>query len=76
MMENMQKFNKVKIDKGLYVDSTRIEGLTDVKISSSVEKISEVTIKFFCKVDGLDNILEPYLFNNDPEASERKNIKL
>lgn len=60
----MPKLNKVKIDNGLYIDGTRINGITDVAINSNVDNFSEVTINFFCKVDGLDNVVDPnpYMF--------------
>ncbi|SFE41045.1 hypothetical protein SAMN04487887_11216 [Enterococcus casseliflavus] len=55
----MPKLNEVKIDNGLYIDGTRIDSLIDIQIKSYVQNVSEVTIKFFCKVDGLDNIVDP-----------------
>ena len=55
----MPKLNEVKIDNGLYIDGNRIDGITDVVINSTVNNFSEVTIKLFCKVDGLDNIVDP-----------------
>lgn len=55
----MPKLNEVKIDNGLYIDGTRINGVTDVVINSNVDSFSEITIKLFCKVDGLDNIVDP-----------------
>jgi hypothetical protein len=60
----MPKLNEVKIDNGLYIDGTRINGVTDVVINSNVDNFSEVTIKLICKVDGLDNIIDPnpYMF--------------
>lgn len=55
----MPKLNEVKIDNGLYIDGTRIDSLIDIEIKSYVQNVSEVTIKLFCKVDGLDNIVDP-----------------
>lgn len=55
----MPKLNEVKIDNGLYIDGTRIDSLIDIQIKSYVQNVSEVTIKLFCKVDGLDNIVDP-----------------
>lgn len=55
----MPKLNKVKIDNELYIDGTRINGVTDVAINSNLDNFSEVTIKLLCKVDGLDNIVDP-----------------
>ena len=48
--------NLVKLDNGLYIDEKRIDFVTDVKIESSIDEYSEVTVKFYAKVDGLDNI--------------------
>lgn len=58
----MPKLNKVSISNGLFVDGTKINGLTDVDIKSSVDNISEVTLKFYGIIDGLDNIQETYKF--------------
>lgn len=46
----------VKLDNGLYIDEKRINLITDVKIESSIDEYSEVTVKFYAKIDGLDNI--------------------
>ncbi|WP_234981380.1 hypothetical protein [Enterococcus gallinarum] len=58
----MSKLNKVSISNGLFVDGTKINGLTDIKIESSVDGVSEVTLKFYGIIDGLDNIQETYQF--------------
>lgn len=58
----MPKLNKVSISKGLFVDGTKINGLTDINIESSVDNISVVTMKFYGIIDGLDNIQETYQF--------------
>lgn len=60
----MPKLNQVKIDNGVYIDGTRIDGLIDVGVKSNVHNVSEVTIKLICKVEGLDNIVDPnpYMF--------------
>ena len=58
----MSKLNKVSISNGLFVDGTKIYGLTDFKIESSVDGVSEVTLKFYGIIDGLDNIQETYQF--------------
>lgn len=62
----MPELSTVKIDNGLYIDETRINGLVDVDIKSNVDNVSEVTIKLYCKIEGLDNIVEPepYKFEN------------
>jgi len=46
----------VKLDNGLYIDEKRIDFVTDVKIRSSVDEYSKVTVEFYAKIDGLDNI--------------------
>lgn len=58
----MPKLNKVSISNGLFIDGTRVDGLTDINIESSVDNISEVTLKFYGIIDGLDNIQETYKF--------------
>lgn len=74
----MPKLNEVRIDNGLYIDGTRIDGVTDVAINSNVDNFSEVTIKLFCKVDGLDNIVDPnpYRFRaKEPKRHYKPNRK-
>lgn len=56
----MSKLNKVSFNNGLFVDGTKINGLTVVDIKSSVDNISEVTLKFYGIINGLDNIQETY----------------
>ncbi|WP_368265776.1 hypothetical protein [Enterococcus faecium] len=58
----MSKLNTLSISKGLFVDGTKINGLTDIDIKSGVENISEVTMRLYCVIDGLDNIQETYKF--------------
>ncbi|MEB8400988.1 hypothetical protein NGG61_13760 [Enterococcus casseliflavus] len=58
----MPKLNKVSISNGLFVDGTKINGLTDIDIKSSVDSVSEVTLKFYGIIEGLDNIQETYKF--------------
>ncbi|MBS7181507.1 hypothetical protein [Enterococcus gallinarum] len=70
----MSKLNKVSINNGLYVDSTKINGLTDVEVKSSVDNISEVTLKFYGIIDGLDNIQETYKFET-PKRPYKPNRK-
>ncbi|HGZ2470679.1 TPA: hypothetical protein ACOITX_000225 [Enterococcus faecalis] len=48
--------NLIKIDDGIFIDGTRIDGLTNVEIHSGIDNISEITLTFFCTVDGLDNV--------------------
>nr|DAG83786.1 MAG TPA: hypothetical protein [Caudoviricetes sp.] len=70
----MSKLNKVSISNGLFVDGTKINGLTDVDIKSSVDNISEVTLKFYGIIDGLDNIQETYQFK-EPKKTYKPNRK-
>ena len=70
----MSKLNKVSISNGLFVDGTKINGLTDVDIKSSVDNISEVTMKFYGIIDGLDNIQETYQFK-EPKKTYKPNRK-
>lgn len=58
----MPKLNKVSISNGLFIDGTKINGLTDIDIKSSVDNFSEVTLKFYGIIEGLDNIQETYKF--------------
>ena len=61
----------VKLDNGLYIDEKRIESVTDVRIKSSVDEYSKVTVEFYAKIDGLDNIeMEQPKF---VEVKEQKN---
>lgn len=64
----MPKLNKVSISNGLFVDGTKINGLTDINIESSVDNVSEITMKFYGIIDGLDNIQETYQFK-EPEKN-------
>jgi len=70
----LPKLNKVSISNGLLVDGTKINGLTDVDIKSSVDNISEVTLKFYGIIDGLDNIQETYQFK-EPKKTYKPNRK-
>lgn len=70
----MPKLNKVSINKGLFVDGTKINGLTDINIESSVGNVSSVTMKFYGIIDGLDNIQETYQFK-EPEKTYKPNRK-
>lgn len=70
----MPKLNKVSISNGLFVDGTKINGLTDIKIESSVNDVSEVTLKFYGIIDGLDNIQETYQFK-EPKKTYKPNRK-
>ncbi|MDG4966266.1 hypothetical protein OGZ37_06705 [Lactococcus lactis] len=47
--------NVIKIDNGIWIDDKRIDYLKDVKIHSSVDNISEITVTFLGKISGLDD---------------------
>ncbi|MDB1685560.1 hypothetical protein [Enterococcus durans] len=64
----MPKLNKVSISNGLFIDGTRVDGLTDINIESSVDNVSAITMKFYGIIDGLDNIQETYQFK-EPEKN-------
>ncbi|MFB8588870.1 hypothetical protein ACFC53_03370 [Enterococcus casseliflavus] len=70
----MPKLNKVSISNGLFIDGTRVAGLTDINIESSVDNVSEVTLKFYGIIDGLDNIQETYAFET-PKPPYKPNRK-
>ncbi|WP_430600913.1 hypothetical protein IGI84_001222 [Enterococcus sp. DIV0008] len=64
----MPKLNKVSISNGLFIDGTRVNGLTDINIESSVGDVSAVTMKFYGIIDGLDNIQETYQFKENKKT--------
>ncbi|MCA6746844.1 hypothetical protein [Enterococcus lactis] len=70
----MSKLNKVSINNGLFVDGVKINGLMDVDIKSSVDNISEVTLKFYGIINGLDDIQETYQFK-EPKKTYKPNRK-
>ncbi|MFZ4867440.1 hypothetical protein ACOYX3_06540 [Enterococcus entomosocium] len=70
----MPKLNKVSISNGLFIDGTKINGLTDIDIKSSVDNVSEVTLKFYGIIEGLDNIQETYKFEA-PKKTYKPNRK-
>ena len=41
----MPKLNKVSISNGLFIDGTRVDGLTDINIESSVDNVSAITME-------------------------------
>lgn len=71
----MSKLNRVSINNGLFVDGAKINGLTDVDIKSSVDNISEVTLKFYGIINGLDDIQETYQFIKEPKKTYKPNRK-
>lgn len=70
----MPKLNRVSISNGLFIDGTRVDGLTDINIESSVDDVSAVTMKFYGIIDGLDNIQETYQFET-PKRPYKPNRK-
>jgi len=70
----LSKLNKVSINNGLFVDGVKINGLTDVDIKSSIDNISEVTLKFYGIINGLDDIQETYQFK-EPKKTYKPNRK-
>ncbi|SEU00736.1 hypothetical protein SAMN04487821_1466 [Enterococcus malodoratus] len=46
----------LKLSDGVYLDGNKIEGIKAINIDSSVSKVSEVTLKFFCQIEGVDYI--------------------
>jgi len=44
------------LSDGVYLDGNKIEGIKEINIDSSVSKVSEVTLKIVCQVEGVDNI--------------------
>lgn len=70
----MPKLNKVSISNGLFVDGTKINGLSDINIESSVDNVSAVTMKFYGIIDGIDNIQETYQFET-PKRPYKPNRK-
>ncbi len=52
---NFNSLNKLKIkDKKIHLNESVIDNLKDVSIKSDADNISEVTITFYAKVEGLD----------------------
>ena len=70
----MPKLNKVSISNGLFIDGTRVDGLTDINIESSMKHVGEQDLNFYGIIDGLDNIQETYQFK-EPEKTYKPNRK-
>lgn len=62
-------FNEVKIDDGLIINGERLNHLKDLEIKSGLDNLSEVTVTFYGKIDGLDNIKEEFSFNATGEIN-------
>ncbi|WP_170275143.1 hypothetical protein [Lactococcus lactis] len=70
-------FNQIKIDNGLIVNEKKLKHLKNVEIKTGLDNLSEITVTFYGKVDGLDNLKENnevYSFKLKEEA-EGKSIK-
>ena len=51
-------FNQIKIDNGLIVNEKKLKHLKNVEIKTGLDNLSEITVTFYGKVDGLDNLKE------------------
>lgn len=62
--------NVIKVDNGIWIDGTKIACLQKIKIDSSADSISEVTLTLACKVEGLDiksdEVIDSKLKKNTP----------
>lgn len=70
-------FNQIKIDNGLIVNEKKLKHLKNIEIKTGLDNLSEITVTFYGKVDGLDNLKENnevYSFNLKEEA-KGKSIK-
>ncbi|MGE8037805.1 hypothetical protein [Lysinibacillus sp. NPDC093692] len=47
-------YDVVSLENGFFINGMEVENLIDVSIKSDVNNISEVTVKFYAKVKGLD----------------------
>lgn len=47
-------YDVVSLENGFFINGMEVEKLIDVTIKSDVNNISEVTVKFYAKVKGLD----------------------
>jgi len=55
----MTEPTKVEIkENGVYIENQHIPTLLDVKIHSTVENVSEVTLTFMAEIKGLDVVRE------------------
>lgn len=55
-------FNEIKIDNGLIVNGKKLKHLKNVEINSGLDNVSEITVTFYGKIGGLDNLKEEYGF--------------
>lgn len=69
MKENF--FNEIKIDKGLIVNGKELKHLKNIEIKSGLDNLSEITVTFYGKIDGLDNLKEGYSFKTSGEINAK-----
>lgn len=48
--------NRISIKDGVYINGVEVTALKEVDIHSDVDNVSEVTLKFLAKVEGLDTV--------------------
>jgi hypothetical protein len=67
-------YNDVKIGEGLIINGERLNHLKELEIKSGLDNLSEVTVTFYGKIDGLDNFPRiNYIFDENIHKSNRKN---
>ena len=62
-------FNEIEINKGLIVNGKELKHLKNIEINSGVDNLSEITVTFYGKIDGLDNLKEGYSFKTSGEVN-------
>ncbi|MEI3638323.1 hypothetical protein Tome2F_12620 [Lactococcus lactis subsp. lactis] len=70
-------YNQIKIDNGIIVNEKKLKHLKNIEIKTGLDNLSEITVTFYGKVDGLDNLKENnevYSFKLKEEA-KGKSIK-
>lgn len=55
-------FNEIKIDNGFLINGKELKHLKQVDICSGLNNLSEITVTFYGKIDGLDNLKEDHGF--------------
>lgn len=54
--DETKELNLIRINNGIFIDGKEIKGVTEVQVSAAVDEMSEITIKFYCNIEGLDYI--------------------
>lgn len=65
-------YNQIKIDNGLIVNEKKLKHLKNIEIKTGLDNLSEITVTFYGKVDGLDNLKENnevYSFKHSGEVN-------